>query len=201
MWCLWFFVLGGCEQIFLYVFFLYVLLSPLINRSRSGPEALYPKLFGLKQPRWRVCLLRQGFPSACRARSPLRRIAHPVVTGGGRCIPAGASQTQPLSRDRSPENDSKSSRGGGRRRDPATDDGTSSSSGDGIATRSRGGTASASRGGGVRPQPEAVTMGLWLTGDTVLKKYSPPIRRILRLRHHRRWHYQRHGGHGLEVPQ
>ena len=61
-----------------------------LNRSRSGPEALYPQLFWLKQPRWRVCLLRQGFPSACRARSPLRRLVHPVVPGGGRCITAGA---------------------------------------------------------------------------------------------------------------
>ena len=58
-----------------------------LNRSGSGPEALCPQPFWLKQPRWRVCLLRQGFPSACRARSPLRRIAHPVA-GGGRCHPA-----------------------------------------------------------------------------------------------------------------
>ena len=80
-------------------------------------------------------------------------------------------------------------RGGGRRRDPANDD-------DGIATRSRGGTASAPRGGGVRPQPESVTsgsasaprgggvrpqpesvtMGMWLTENTLLKKYSPPLK-------------------------
>ena len=95
---------------------------------------------------------------------------------GGGSMHRRRSPSAAPSRDRSPENDSNSPRGGGRRRDPANDDDTSSPSGDGITTRSLGGTASASRGGGVRPQAEAVSMGMWLTDDTVVKRYSPPLK-------------------------
>ena len=158
-----------------------------LNRSRSGPEALYPQLFWLKQPRWRVIMATRERWRPVPPRQAGRCRDQATPRGGG-SMHRRRSRSAAPSRGRAPEHDSNSPRGGGRRRDPANDDDTSSSSGDGIATRSRGGTASAPRGGGVRPQPESVTsggvrtqpesvtMGMWLTENTLLKKYSPPLK-------------------------